>query len=598
MQKEKKDNLVEIEKLKEWWDLCKSYYSKDHKRMKLLDATDRGEMWKALGAKFPPYQILPDTNFVSYVKNNLIASIYTVNKSAEVQPTSEDDMEIVTHINIALERIWDLAQIGFYQFQAGERAALLNIGITQVGWDDNLTGGTGDNFYKGNVTVKNIDPMKFMRDPFASSLDTAQYCMTYDMYHKTIFLEDSRYKDNYQAYKKKTNMARQPEVVPEYDVQSKIPKGNAKDYDTLIIFWVRDEGKVHEIHTINCEEILYEKKDIKPSEFPFAELYCNLPNGGLVGTSECAKIFANNVAYNLMDSIALTAEYKNQRPPKFISSGSGLNIQSFAKHGDEADRTFVVNGQADRAVHYHEFPQTSQSLPHLKQALSLDIQTVSGVDERYRGRDTGSITTTGGTEDILDRITLIDTPKITNYERYAKKLSQLVLYNFIEYSGKRKYFYRKPESTEWESKEVDFPEISKKTLFNYVINISSELPKNKQRIAAMANHLMEKQMQYQQEGGLEISLITPEEWLMFQDLPMKEFLLERMGLERIRSATEDAAQVIFEYADLVNQGMTPEDALMASSKTLDDKRKGKPPEPSPVPPPAGPEAAPGGGMPI
>ena len=583
-EKEEEKKIPEIEELKEWWDLGKSYYTKDHKRIRLLDATDRGEMWKALGAKFPPYQILPDTNFVSYVKTNVVASLYTVTKSAEVEPTSEEDKEIVQQLNIAMDRIWNLAQVAHYQFQAGERAALVNLGITQVGWNDSLPGFTSD-FAKGNVALKNIDPLKFMRDPFATSLETAQWCVTYDIYHKSVFKNDSRYRKAYDDYKNRQNHARQPAQIPEYDHESKIPKGGAKDYDTLIIFWIRDEnGQVHEVHTINCEEILYKKENIKPSEFPFAELYCNLPTRGLVGSSECAKIFANNVAYNLMDSIALTAEYKNQRPPKFISSNSGLNIQSFAKHGDEADRTFVVNGQADKAVHYHEFPQTSQTLPSLKQALAMDMQLVTGVDERYTGRDTGSITTTGGTEDMLDRVTLVDTPKIANFEHYAKRLTMLILHNFLQHSSKRKYFHKKPDTTKWETIEVDFPKVSKDTLFNYNINISSELPKNKQRVASMANTLMEKQMQYSQEGGQQIDLITPEEWLMFQDLPMKEYMLERMGIDRIQSATEDAAQVLFEYSQLVDQGMSPEEALMATSDTLDKKRKGTPMEEGPLPP--------------
>ena len=57
---------------------------------------------------------------------------------------------------------------------------------------------------------------------------------------------------------------------------------------------------MYEIHTVNCREILYWKK-IKPAIFPFALLYCNEPAGKLVGSSPVAQIFANNVAYNLMD---------------------------------------------------------------------------------------------------------------------------------------------------------------------------------------------------------------------------------------------------------------------------------------------------------
>lgn len=548
--------------------------------MKLLDATDRGELWKALKAKFPPYQILPDTNLITYVKNNILASIYTVIKSAELQATSEEDTEIIMHLNIALERIWDLGNVGFFQYQAGERAALLNMGLTQVGWDEKLSGGSGNSFYKGNVTLRNIDPLKFMRDPFATSLETSQWCCTYDTFHKSVFLSDPRYVKNFKTYEGQTL-----QDLPENIINERIPKGSAKDYHSLIIFWIKDGKKVTEIHTIDIAHILHTIESVEPNEFPFAELYCNLPAGVLVGTSEPAKIFANNVALNLMDSIALTADYKNQRPPKFISSQSGLNIASFSKHGDEADRTFVVNGRASDAVHYHQFPQPSPALQQLKLTLVEGSQLVTGVDGRYTGRDTGSIITTGGTEEMLNRVTLIDTPKIVNYENYTKRLSHLILFNFIHHSPKRKFFYRKPNTTKWEALEVDFPKVNNDILIQYTMNISSQLPKNKQRVAAAANMLMERQMQYQPE----VELITTEEWLQMQDLPFKERMLERMGLQRMQSYVEDVSQVIFQFGEMVRAGASPDDALLATAGSLRDKHAGVPTQQPPVPPVAGPE---------
>ena len=179
---------------------------------------------------------------------------------------------------------------------------------------------------------------------------------------------------------------------------------------------------------------------------------------------------------------------------------------------------------------------------------------------------------------MLNRVTLIDTPKIMNYEHYTKRLTQLILANFIEYCPKRKFFYKKPNTNTWDTIEVEFSKIKAETLFDYEIDISSELPKNRQRIAAMANMLMEKQMQYNQQGG-GVQLITEEEWLMFQDLPMKEYMLERMGIQRMQSAVEDVSQVLFGYADLVKKGMKPDDAILATASALENKRKGiMPPE--------------------
>lgn len=568
---------VPIGKLREQFDLCRSQYAKEHKRMQVLDLTDRGGLWEALGAKFPPYQILPDTNHVAYIKNNMVASIYTVAKCAELLPTSDKDKDIITNINVALEQEWNLTNIGKMQKQAGANAALHNIGITQIGWDENMVSG-GDTIQKGQVRAKNISPLKFMRDPFAIDLKNSGYCMTYDKYHKSVFLANKNYRDEFKKYldsrKHSGAILNTPEII------GAKASSTADDYFTLVTFWekVEDENGnivIDEIHTINAEAVLYIRQAIKPNRFPFAILYCNDPGDALIGISEPARSFANSVAYNIMDSISLTSAYKNQRPPKYVSSDSGLNINSFAQHANDADYTFVVNGDATKAVHYHQFPQVDPHIGEITMRLDQNIKQVSGVDERYTGRDTGSIITTGGIQDQLNRVTVIDTPKIENFEDYAKQLTELVLANLIEFGGTRKYIVKNPEKINtYKTVEVKFPKLNSETVFNYQINVSSELPRNKARIAEMANQLMEKQLQYQQQGE-SVDLITTEEWLMCQDLPMKEYMLERMGIQRMNNEVENVSQTLFQFAELTKQGMSPQDALLATAKSLRDKKAGK-----------------------
>lgn len=578
MSKEKGKDKKLLAKLQEYWDLGKTHYGKSFKKLKLLDMTDRGELWKAIGADYPKYQILPDTNYISYVKSNLLASIYSVAKCAEIIPTSEEDKDICINLNVVMDCLWDTQSVGIYQFQAGERAALYNMGITQIGWDDDIIDGSGDDIIRGNVRFKNVDPLKFMRDPYAVDLKEAGWCMTYEYYHKSVFQNNENYKEAFKEYLEKATDTAAADG-PDAGGPDNISKAAVKDYYTLITWWIRTEDGIDEIHTINNAHILLHKENIKPSIFPFAVLYCNLPAGSLIGTSEPAKIFANNVAYNLMDSIALTAEYKNQHPPKFINDQSKLNVEAFAKYGDEADKTFVVSGDATRAVHFQQFPQVSSFMSAIKQSLEYGIQNVSGVDGRYTGRDTGSITTTGGTEEMLGRVTMIDTPKITLYEDYCKQLTKLVLLNLAEYCPKRKFFRKKPNSREWETVTVDFPEeISAETLFNYRIAISSALPKNKQRIAAMATELLKSQSQYRRDGSEGINWITEEEWLMLQDLPYKEYMLERMGVERQSNALEEVAQVLYEFSDLTQQGLPPDQAMSATAESLRNTRMGAQPE--------------------
>ena len=169
-------------------------YTKVLNRMRILDGTDRGKLWDTIRAKFPKYQLTPDSNWINYTKENLVASIYTTGRYATLMPKSNADIQFVVEFNSALETIWDNIMAEYYQFKAGERAALLNIGITQVGWDKNLIGGTKNYWYQGDIKFKNIDPMKFRRDTYADVFDNSDYCYYYDDYSLTMIKSKEIYK--------------------------------------------------------------------------------------------------------------------------------------------------------------------------------------------------------------------------------------------------------------------------------------------------------------------------------------------------------------------------------------------------------------------
>lgn len=562
-----------IEKLKTRFDYSRVQYRKAFRKARILDAADRGRFWEALNTKFPKYQILPYTNHISYIKCNILASIYTVGKNATVIPTSEEDKDAVEPINQFLDYFWNHERVGFYQLQAGERAALLNLGITQVGYDSN----------KKKLVFNNVDPLKFMRDPSACDFEHAGYCMLWDSYHESVIKENPLYADAFKKYLQTKEYDEFGNAVDNYvDTKEHLDKferdtKHQPGYYTIIVHYYKyDDGKVAEVHTINNECVLYKKDDIRPARFPFALLYCNLPARDLLGTSEPAKIFQNSVAINIMNSMYYTSEYKNQRPPRFINGNSGLNVPVFTKHSNDADKVFVVNGDASKAVHYHQFPTPSASMPQMNNLLANDISNVTGVDGHYTGRDTGSILTTGGIEGMLSQATLIDAPRIMLYEEYTKDLTALVLGNLIEFGGERDYLVKaqggpgtKPGS-EYVVRTVDFPKYNKNAMFDYEIAISTVLPKNKQRQAEVATQIMEKQLQYQQ-AGQKVDWITPEEWLRYQDIPFREEMLERMGLQRYSNMVEDVTEAIVGFADLTQAGVDPQDAISMMAQNLVNK---------------------------
>lgn len=207
-----------------------------------------------------------------------MASIYTTGRYAQLMPKSDEDISFVVEFNSALETIWDNIKAEYYQFLAGERAALLNIGITQVGWDKTLIGGTKNHWYQGDIKFKNIDPMKFRRDPYADTFDNAEFCYYYDDYSLSIIKSKELYKDRLAEIEKaigtldNTNSLIEA-ITPATDRQKK--STTSSNYHRVTYFYSvynddsEKEGyKIAEIHLLDDEYVLYCNKDLKPRMLP------------------------------------------------------------------------------------------------------------------------------------------------------------------------------------------------------------------------------------------------------------------------------------------------------------------------------------------
>ena len=544
-------------------------YLKVLQRMRILDGTDRGKMWDVVSAKFPKYQLQPDSNWVNYIKENLVASIYTTGRYAELVPRSDEDIEYVTEFNSALGTIWDQVKADYYQFLAGERAALLNIGITMVGWRKDLLGGTANHWYKGDIVFKNIDPMKFRRDPYADVFDNSEFCYYYDDFSMAIIRTKDKYKKRIKEIEAAVGDLDKSDLIPDAVTAAtdrQKTTSTQSNYHKITYYYTKvpdltqssKEGYVIvEVHLLDDKYVLYCNKDLKPRMFPFAVLYCNNPAGDLVGASEPAKAFTSAFTYNLLNSIYATHAYKAQRPPRFVNAASGINLRQFAKYGNDADKTFIVNGDATQAVHYAQFPQLPPELLQVKQDLGRDIRDCSGVDEMYAGKNTGSIQTTGGMDTLMDATSQRDNQKILLYEEYSKRLTELVVNNLIVYGDKREYTVTDPITQQTKTVSFNFPEVDDDIRFRYTLDIQTYLPRNKTRLAAVANMLLEKQAQYKPDP----EIITVEEWLLMQDIPFKDMIYKRMGIQRNTRISEQVAMTLEMFATLVEGGMDPDAAV-------------------------------------
>ena len=564
---------VSLQSIKDRIKETDTKYTKVLQRMRVLDGADRGKLWDVVEAKMPKYQLTPDSNWINYIKENLVASIYTSGRYANLVPKSEDDKKFVIEFNSALETVWENIRADYYQFLAGERAALLNIGITMVGWKKNTIGGTKNHFYQGDIIFKNIDPMKFRRDPYADVFDNSEFCYYYDDYSLAIIKSKDKYAKRIAEIEKAVGTLKDNGVISDIVPAATDRQNTANtqaNYHKLTYYYTvynaacKEGYKIAEIHLLDDKYVLFCNPDLKPKIFPFALLYCNEPAGDIVGASEPAKQFASNLTYNMLNSIYATHAYKAQRPPRFVNAASGINLRQFAKYGNDADRTFIVNGDATQAVHYGQFPQLPPELLQVKQDLGRDIKDCSGIDEMYAGKNTGSIQTTGGMDTLTEMTSQRDNQKLLQYEMYVRRLTELVVNNLVQFGDKRSYTIKDPITQTIKDVVLDFPKVDDDIRFRYTLDIQTYLPRNKARLASIANMLLEKQAQYQPDP----EIITVEEWLLMQDIPFKDMIFKRMGIQRNTMITEQVAKTLEMFSTLVDGGYDPDAAVDAVATQL------------------------------
>ena len=200
----------------------------------------------------------------------------------------------------------------------------------------------------------------------------------------------------------------------------------------------------------------------------------------------------------------------------------------------------------------------------LKQDLGRDIKEGSGIDEMYAGKNTGSIQTTGGMNSMLAATSSRDNQKLFMYEEYTKRLTELVVNNLIQFGDKRTYTVKDPITQQVKEVVFDFPKVDDDIRFRYSLDVQTYLPRNKERLAATANMLLEKQAQYRPDP----EIITVEEWLLMQDIPFKDMIFKRMGIQRNTQITETVAKTLEMFASLVDGGMDPDAAIEATAAQL------------------------------
>ena len=559
---------------------------------KTIDAYDSGEFWETLRKSLPKHYVIPDTNMVFYVGNNMVGSTYSAPYFADVLPVDPGDKDESRNLNKFLEFNHNRHDMGYKQLKMGIRASRLNIGWLQVGWDTAVKIKQGGKTMTGDINYTVRDTMAVLIDPnFPEFQDgRALFILTEDSYESIIAqypnsksaIDDyfNKAKDKVKNQVQILNMNSQDDVGKGYINPTMTPTTEGMLPVFIAFKRTAKEGggsRIDQIIYINEEIILDSKKGIKPSYYPLIPLYDLPPIKDGYGIGTIQRILKNALSLNVLDTIAVSHVYSAQRTPMVMDLRSGIHPARLKRDMNNPDRIFVSTGEvpADKAIWRMEYPALPPNLQYIRQGLLDSIQLVTSIDEKYTGRDTASVTTTGGMERLQSRVSMTDNIRVAMIEKYAKDWTKMTLDFFILF-GKTRTFATNASYEEQIQQvlDIDFTKYKDyggdlNSKFPMTINATPLLPKNRARLAEAANTIMQVQMQY--EGQIE--LLTPEEWLFYQDFPQKDMILDRMKIDRLRNDREDITAELQSFAAATDEGVRPEAAVDMMAKERAAKRE-------------------------
>lgn len=572
-----------------------------HEAWRILDLFDRGQQWE--NSNLPPWIPKPVTNFIRYFRTLKRANLASAVPYAHFYPEHPKDVETVQNLQKAYQHIWHMEKVDRTVRRCLDRAILQGTSIAYVYNDDTYVGGKyygeenpENHLYVGKICIKRIPNGNFFPDPNAYSLDECKYIEVTEV----LPLEEVK---NTPAYKKYAGKKLEDITSADLDFDTdasgdfyerKVTKLNTSltnvkgdELVTVHTHWERylnSDGRWQvdvSYYLRNSDFFLLRIEDVKPSQYPFAILYDEEEENDFWGRSTCQDVIENSKIINRTSQTAAILATLHQNPQKVIWKESGINAQELAKTGNLPGKTMTSNVPANQAVSYINPPDISRSLFEMEDRLKNDMREIVGVTEAYTGQSVGSLTTSTGVNSLIERSSVRDKDKMVQIDDFVERISYLIILNVMYgWDRVRPIMTVAPNG---EARFDIFEPIDELTADNLEIRVRSNVyaraPITQESKRQQADKLMQMQGQFQYNPPI----ITPEEWLKFQDFEIQDEIMKRMEEDRTKLEKEQldqktgtVVQLGMQAAQLLSQGVPPEQVQQQIAQMLQQQEQTQP----------------------
>lgn len=552
-----------------------------------LDTFDRGEQWK--NASIPPWIPKPVTNYVRYIRTLKRANLASAISKATFMPTNPQFEEDVVRLQEAYEHVWESESVSRTVRRMIDRMLLQGTAIAYVYNDDSYVGGVykepfdpQNQLYTGKICVKQIPIFNFFPDPDAYEIDKCKYIEITEI----LTLAEVRNNPEFKKYCEEQGTGKKLKdlkitALGQSDTEAGAildrdsnPLNNGMNLqgDEMVVLHCHWERKYNEqgqwelsctYYIQNTDFILLKRENIQPNTYPFAMCLDEYEENSLFGTSMIMDIFENQKILNKTAQTASIIGVLHQNPQKIVSRESGINAADLAKTGTLPGKVWTTNADPQNSIHTLQPPEIPRGLFDLEDRLKNDIREMTGVNEAYTGNSVGSLTTSTGVNSLIERATIRDKDKMIQVDEFIEKLSHLIVLNIVyKWKDSRPLSVSSPNGEPMYAEFQPFDDWTAENLeWRVKSNVYAKAPVTQATKRQQADQLMQLQGQFQ----FNPPVITPEEWIQFQDFDIKEDILRRMQEDRQKmeqqQQTDLAKQItmVAKYAhQLMMEGMPAE----------------------------------------
>lgn len=558
------------------FETARGYKQEQGRIFKILDAADHSDIWKTYNRKIPNHVQTPVNNPITIIKEATRASIMPTSYAGDYRPLTLNARELANTANKYFQMKWNATNMDDANGEAADYAYLHGTSGVLFGWQGDVVDHSDvTNMFsnRSELQAKAWHPSNIFPDPSAATVDEMRYLYFAERKSKAFLKSIPRFANA--MYAIDTSNDSVGNVDPNYILDK--AKQSDREIVTFLVCYKRvlrmQKDPVSGLTTLKpAVDIIYMAghnildvtPNIRPATIPFVPLYDEKVPNNFWGISKCYKVLSMVLTLNQLDSTEATAYFKNQNPAEFINALAGLNVANYQNKRDNPDVAFTVNCDPRLVSAFAERPDLPKNLDSFRQYLITMIQKVSGVDSAYLGESYGSIQTTGGVTQALDRATMRDVVRIKAVDQFIRKELELITQFYIA-NGQSETFYPQEADPRKQAKatELQFDPASLIGRQDIVINVSNSAPRSNQSYEDAANKLFELQMKYQPAMHGYPDLITPEELVSWLNIPkaQQNVLIDRMKAQMENMKVEEYTTVLTAVGVLTQGGMPVEQAV-------------------------------------